>query len=691
MRLSAVLFLLAACGPPPPPAPTTVHTTYRVLGGLSMGAIGTAALGFRHPEAFDALGALGGPLDAALLLRTVDHFHTGGFCPRATLEANLATLNDPRTAGCVTHPPTIKYEHPQDFNHWVYTTNAPFNRTSYVGLFTDLTLAFGNLLTENEASTFAPPRISDAFARFPPQDFCANPAVVAGLKNLEFNPDGKYDAITFCDGEPTTFFCNSTREVVDFCSDPANLASPLPVSAQAAFAAAACASQGGASVATRETHPDIMQKAGGRTDPCRQATVPVQVALAFDLNRNGRRDFGEPLVNNGEERYQDVGRDGCPDAREDGSGGCRESPDPAAVDPNHDDYDADANPLGTEGDWRHEDGEPFSDDGLDGVPGSGDFGENNGQFDMTSGRRRLYAHDAREAMATLSTAQIARLNLLLDGGIRDLFNFGLTAHQVYGRWKALRPDDTQTYRDFLEIPGMADRTGTSYKPWGGPWTRAPHNLEVLYGKETVTDAERLTGDGDHVGTNSQAVNRLATLFSWAAAQWPSLERPATPLTGQGYDERERYEWYDSAVLGGKRGYGVFLPPGYDAPENAAARYPVLYLLHGYTGDPKQILPSAFLADTFMKDSDAKLRPMLIVAPSGACCFIQAGTGQRDCRETDDAGKPLAGQSGWRRECVAGNFFVSQVGAAKYEESLFELMQHIDSKFRTLAPADVTER
>ena len=40
----------------------------------------------------------------------------------------------------------------------------------------------------------------------------------------------------------------------------------------------------------------------------------------------------------------------------------------AAVDPNHDNYDVDTNPNGTENDWLHEDGEPYRDDGLDGVP-----------------------------------------------------------------------------------------------------------------------------------------------------------------------------------------------------------------------------------------------------------------------------------------------------------------------------------
>lgn len=690
MRRLVALLVVAACGAPPaPPPPEKIPTKYRVIGGLSMGAIGTAAIGLRHSEEFDAFAALGAPLDAALLLRTIDRFHTGGFCPRAQLEANVATLNDPKTAGCVTHPPPLKYEHVQDFNHWRYTTNTPFDRTGYVGLFTDLTLAFGNLLTENPMSTFAPPGVDEAVARHPPPNACSAPVRVKGLKNLEYNPDGSKDAITFCDGEPQTWFCNGTKEVVDFCSDPANITTPLPRSMEAVFATAFCATKGGAAVATRESNPEVMIGAGGRFDPCRVATEPVLVALAWDFNGNGRRDYGEPIVNNGEERYSDVGVDGCENAREDGSGGCTASG--AAGDPNRDDYSADTNPRGTEGNWKHDDGEPFSDDGLDGVPGSSDVGEGNGAFDMTSGRKRLYSYDARAALSKLTPAQLKRVNLLLDGGIRDLFNFGLFSHQVFGLWKALKPDEAVSYRDWTEIPGMADPRTGAYRPWGGPWRRAPKSFEVLFGKETPTLDERLIGDGDHVGSNSQAVYRIATLYNWVAQQWPSLPRPSTPLGGLAYDEREKVEWFQSEALGAKRDYGVFVPPGYELEENASVRYPVLYLLHGYTGAPRQILPSAFLADTFMKDSDVKLKPMIIVVPSGACCFVQRGTGARDCREEDDQGVAFVGRTDWERECVGGSFFVSHVGGPKYEESLFELMKEIDSKYRTLAPAEVEAR
>src|SRR5581483_9950662 len=93
MRSLALLLLLlvtAACGPeqaPPPPPPATLHTTYRAIGGLSMGSVGAAGFGLLHPDRFDAYVVQGGPLDAPLFLRTIDKFFLGGFCSRADIEA----------------------------------------------------------------------------------------------------------------------------------------------------------------------------------------------------------------------------------------------------------------------------------------------------------------------------------------------------------------------------------------------------------------------------------------------------------------------------------------------------------------------------------------------------------------------------------------------------------------------------
>ena len=144
------------------------------------------------------------------------------------------------------------------------------------------------------------------------------------LKNFfdkRYNPDGKLDVITFCDGND---------------SDAVGL---------------------------------------GKFDPATPATDPAQILLAVDVNGNGKRDSGEPVLVQGNEPFDDVGTDGVADANEPG-------------------YDAvDAIPIRTAtiiiicgtrpapktiGDMTM--GEPYEDVGVDGVRHVG---------------RRLPGHDRR--------------------------------------------------------------------------------------------------------------------------------------------------------------------------------------------------------------------------------------------------------------------------------------------------------
>ena len=148
--------------------------------------------------------------------------------------------------------------------------------------------------------------------------------------------------------------------------------------------------------ATTGPNQALYYASAGVHDPCYPATRPMAIALAVDLNGNGKRDYGEPIIVNDHERFQDTGVDGCADPMEDGKGGCvtdaSQSPYDAATnpDPNGDDYDFRANALGTENDWQYEKGEPFDDNGLDGVPDTHDFGEGNGTYDVEPAYQNLY-------------------------------------------------------------------------------------------------------------------------------------------------------------------------------------------------------------------------------------------------------------------------------------------------------------
>jgi hypothetical protein len=519
---------------------------------------------------------------------------------------------------------------------------------------------------------------------------------VRGLKNAEWNPEGTYDAITFCDGLQRLYFCANGEERVNFCSDAANIASPLPVSQEQAFATAYCGTKGGTFVATKDSHPLLWLAHAGTVDPCRERTMPVPILLAYDYNGNGRRDYGEPIVNNAHERFDDVGVDGCADAFEDGAGGCTTTASSAPTDANGDNYDVEKNPTGTEQDWRYQQGEPFGDLGLDGVAGSSDRGEGNGVFDEIEGRQRLWALDGRSNFKKLEPTAFARLNIFLDGGIRDIFNFGLMARNLFSAVKLARgATPVGEYRNFTDIPGMRDRSTGAFNPWNRSWRSVPKDMVTLYGKDTRTDAEIIAGEGDHVGTAEQAAARFQSLFNWIAWQWPNAPMPQA-VFGESSAPVYKTETFTSTKLGAKWEYAIAIPPGYDDAANAEARYPVAYLLHGYGMDPGNFAAAAVLANNFVIDPALKLRPVIYVFPNGRCCFTNTQTGERDCRNTNDAGEDISRIPGWARECVSGTFWVNRKGytpedATPYGDALFELMDYVDSKYRTLKPADVEAR
>ncbi len=88
-----------------------------------------------------------------------------------------------------------------------------------------------------------------------------------------------------------------------------------------------------------------------------------------------------------------------------------------------------------------------------------------------------------------------------------------------------------------------------------------------------------------------------------------------------YEEREvprgtvRYHRHHSTTFGDYRGFCVYTPPGYDA--NQKIRYPVLYLLHGYT-DTEETWRTTGRANVILDNliADGKAVPMIVVMPNG---------------------------------------------------------------------------
>lgn len=76
-----------------------------------------------------------------------------------------------------------------------------------------------------------------------------------------------------------------------------------------------------------------------------------------------------------------------------------------------------------------------------------------------------------------------------------------------------------------------------------------------------------------------------------------------------------HHFYKSNIVGDNRDYYVYTPPGYDPA--AQTRYPVLYLLHGYSGDASgwtAVGKANLILDTLIAEKKAK--PMLVVMPLG---------------------------------------------------------------------------
>ncbi len=83
----------------------------------------------------------------------------------------------------------------------------------------------------------------------------------------------------------------------------------------------------------------------------------------------------------------------------------------------------------------------------------------------------------------------------------------------------------------------------------------------------------------------------------------------TPLT-------YKLETYTSLAMGGNRTYGISLPPGYG--QNPQQHYPVIFLLHGGHGNPKDWFSEKGNALTTLKKlyASGKLPPSIVIAPDG---------------------------------------------------------------------------
>ena len=684
----------------------TRHLTHRAVLGISMGGGGAGIFGWRHHDQFDAIAPLGGNSDLTWPVWDIEQFKFGGFCPASQPNCpkyapNLYPLDEP-------------FAHTEDFDHWFYQpgggTGGTFSRADWTQMLEDFSLMGGNPNGQNADPSIpfmvVGPKASDPFVHGtvpntdcsvtiepispspddPPalqaqeaatqkqqqqtQQAClasrCDPAnawkVASGFYDGQYNPDGSHPVIGFCDGGQS-----GMSPYVDTWS-------------------ALAPGQG----------------------------VPSNLTLAVDLNGNGVRDPGEPVIRQGEEPYQDTGTDGKADADESGY-------DPLAnPDPNQDDYDFALNPNGTENDHTWEQGEPYQDVGLDGVPGTPqqsaggyDVGEGDGKFTLSAGAAAILAMDphaelhgrATPAGGPITPHALTRVNLWADGGVRDMANFAVVSNHLVGAvGSVLQPDGTQVkstafYNNFENLPGADPTQPDQFLASQVLWSDVAQAANLRYGALDATPEMIQLGDGQHVGTATQIVDRLVTGFYFAANSWPDVDRtlPASLVSdpsdpsynaetttinelGTACEIKGHCETYFTGPVSQRKGpLAVTLPPGYALEASCARdeRYPVLYVLHGYGQDPRDLEATAAITANYeadrLKSSASRLAKMIVVYVDGRC------------RIDPTTNAP---------ECVRGTFFLNsqrQVQGhpiGRLDDWFEEVIQYVDKNYRTMAPSDV---
>ena len=647
--------------------------TFKALGGISMGAAGLT-FHAHHPQYFDFVAALGGYINFHYLEDYMANMLFAGFCDMETILEHMDELNDPDVPELQCGPvqPRHAWENPNGFNHWHFDdSGANWDRDTYWHtIFEGMMTAFGNQLYYNPEHPFLPPGVPESWAA--PGDSsekCANPIHVGKPwnYNAEYNPEGLYDLITFCDEEE-----------------------PIP---------------GG------EDNPDYWELKGAY-DPTYPHNRPAIVALAVDYNGNGKRDYHEPIIVNNKERFQDVGADGCADADEDGAGGCGGGGE--GGDPNADNFYLPEQAFGSEGDFRWQEGEPYEDFGLDGVDGTGDYGEGDEKFSRTPGLDGLLQADVLSWIDNAPQEEIDAVDIMLDGGIRDALNALTGMYPLAMHLKAREPN-TREYNGYTRFEDSLYPTGEDtlllFENENIDWSIAGmgKNFIVRYGNVDATEEEIAMGDGKHVGTDTDIFNRGISMPLVPLGRWPGMD--TTPCVTGG--EMLNGSFYSEA-LQSRYAYSIALPPCYDEAANKDLTYPSFILLPGHGITSSDIIAVSLATDILMKQGE--LAKFFLVAVEGQCCRINPATGDRYCVCTknkpdgtwdcvdpqckaahDDCELLKIPSHLLVQECNSGHFFANHVSNVfgdkdaaeymKYEDMLAEAVEHLDETYRTRPPEE----
>jgi enterochelin esterase-like enzyme len=159
----------------------------------------------------------------------------------------------------------------------------------------------------------------------------------------------------------------------------------------------------------------------------------------------------------------------------------------------------------------------------------------------------------------------------------------------------------------LELNGVADPLKME-KNHRGLWsvTVGPLKPEIYSYVFQVDDVPRLDPSNVNIVPNLQSPSNSIEIAGPHPELWDVQDVPHGIV---------HHHFYKSGIVDDERDFFVYTPPGYDP--RADTKYPVLYLLHGYTDDASAwtaVGRANFILDNLI--AQGKARPMIVVMPLG---------------------------------------------------------------------------
>ena len=330
----------------------------------------------------------------------------------------------------------------------------------------------------------------------------------------------------------------------------------------------------------------------------------VEVLLALDSNGNGKRDLGEPILRQFQEPFID-----------------------------------------TNGNGMFDPGEPFSDTGLDGVWGTGDYGEGDGEFTYNPNHDNYFAEDPLSRAYSLSFATLQNLNLYLDAGTQDEYQFNINAENFV---KTLN-DRSLNFRVENGFPENFPRV--SHFNEKRVYVRYPGG-HVGFDKENIGLSFEQAKQG--IEEAIVVANRFTTLFSFISDHFSGGAFLTTPYELFRYPSRMEVSYFNSSSLNRSMKFGIYLPPGYS--RSRTNYYPVLYLLLGYNMSVDGMTNSWIKTVLDGLILTGEIQKMIIVIPDG-----------------------------FNYKNGRGHFFVNQIDQErgdKFKDYFFDLVTFIDTNYKT---------